>query len=116
MGSLAYLTKFGTSGPNLLKNLATTGKYVDDVNDVSKVVYATATGQDPTSALQNLVFGQDMGFGFGKASDYMNAKFGRSGTPDLEVYLPGGLNQIEMLMGRGKMKHLEIIGIRNIEQ
>ena len=56
-----------------------------------------------------------MGFGFGKASDYMNAKFGRSGTPDLEVYLSGGLNQIEMLMGRGKMKHLEIIGIRNIE-
>ena len=40
MGSLAYLTKFGTSGPNLLKNLATTGKYADDVNDVSKVVYA----------------------------------------------------------------------------
>ena len=56
-----------------------------------------------------------MGFGFGKSSDYMNAKFGRSGTPDLEVDLPGGLNQIEMLMGRGKMKHLEIIGIRNIE-
>ncbi|MBZ2065724.1 hypothetical protein K1I94_02305 [Streptococcus sanguinis] len=51
MGSIAYLTKFGTSGPNLLKNLATTGKYADDVNDVSKVVYATATGQDPTSAL-----------------------------------------------------------------
>ena len=31
-----------------------------------------------------------MGFGFGKASDYMNAKFGRSGIPDLEVDLPGG--------------------------
>ena len=51
MGSLAYLTKFGTSGPNLLKNLATAGKYADDVNDVSKVVYVTATGQDLTSAL-----------------------------------------------------------------
>lgn len=36
---------------------------------------------------------------------------------DLEInmYLPGGPNQIEMLMGREKMKRLEIIGIRNIE-
>ena len=36
---------------------------------------------------------------------------------DLEInrYLPGGPNQIEMLMGREKMNFLEIIGIRNIE-
>lgn len=36
---------------------------------------------------------------------------------DLEInrYLPGGPNQIEMLMGREKMNYLEIIGIRNIE-
>lgn len=33
---------------------------------------------------------QAMGFGFGKASDYMNTKFGRGGTPDLAVDLPGG--------------------------
>ena len=44
-----------------------------------------------------------MGFGFGKASDYMNAKFGRRGIPDIEVDLLGGLNQIEMLMWREKM-------------
>ena len=36
---------------------------------------------------------------------------------DLEInrYLPGGPNQIEMLMGRERMNFLEIIGIRNIE-
>ena len=36
---------------------------------------------------------------------------------DLEInmYLPGEPNQIEMLKGREKMKHLEIIEIRNIE-
>ena len=93
MGSAAYLgrlAKTGMEGSTLLKGLATAGKYADDVNDVSKVVYAAATGQDPTSALQNLVLGQAMGFGFGKASDYMNTKFGRSSTPDLAVDLPGG--------------------------
>lgn len=93
MGSAAYLgrlAKTGMQGSTLLKGLATAGKYADDVNDVSKVVYAAATGQDPSSALQNLVLGQAMGFGFGKASDYMNTKFGRSGTPDLAVDLPGG--------------------------
>ena len=93
MGSAAYLgrlAKTGMEGSTLLKGLATAGKYADDVNDVSKVVYAAATGQDPSSALQNLVLGQAMGFGFGKASDYMNTKFGRSGTPDLAVDLPGG--------------------------
>ena len=37
---------------------------------------------------------------------------------DLEInrYLPGGPNQIEMLMGKERMNFLEIIGIRNIEQ
>ncbi len=93
MGSAAYLgrlAKTGMQGSTLLKGLATAGKYADDVNDVSKVVYAAATGQDPSSALQNLVLGQAMGFGFGKASDYMNTKFGRGGTPDLAVDLPGG--------------------------
>ncbi|MBP2621641.1 hypothetical protein ACVRXQ_11190 [Streptococcus panodentis] len=93
MGSAAYLTKLakaGTSGSTLLKGLATAGKYADDVNDVSKVVYATATGQDPTSALGNLVLGQVMGYGLGKGSDYLNVKFGRGSTPDLAADLPSG--------------------------
>ncbi|WP_270619323.1 hypothetical protein [Streptococcus sanguinis] len=89
MGSLAYLTKFGTSGPNLLKNLATLGKYADDANDVSKVFYAAATDQDPSSAIQNLVIGQVASFGVGKASNYFGGKFSRGGTPDLDVDLPG---------------------------
>ncbi|NMX24690.1 hypothetical protein HGP05_04320 [Streptococcus sanguinis] len=70
MGSLAYLTKFGTSGPNLLKNLATLGKYADDANDVSKVFYTVATDQDSSTALQNLVIGQVTSFGVGKAGNY----------------------------------------------
>lgn len=90
MGSLAYLTKFGTSGPNLLKNLATLGKYADDANDVSKVFYTVATDQDSSTALQNLVIGQVTSFGVGKAGNYFGGKFGRGGTPDLDVDLPGG--------------------------
>ena len=90
MGSLAYLTKFGTSGPNLLKNLATLGKYADDANDVSKVFYTVATDQDSSTALQNLVIGQVTSFGVGKAGNYFGGKFSRGGTPDLDVDLPGG--------------------------
>ena len=90
MGSLAYLTKFGTSGPNLLKNLVTLGKYADDANDVSKVFYTVATDQDSSTALQNLVIGQVTSFGVGKAGNYFGGKFGRGGTPDLDVDLPGG--------------------------
>lgn len=72
-----------------MKNLATLGKYADDANDVSKVFYAAATDQDPSSAIQNLVIGQVASFGVGKASNYFGGKFSRGGTPDLDVDLPG---------------------------
>ena len=96
MGSAAYLGKLaktGTSGSTLLKGVATAGKYADDVNDVSKVVYAAATGKDPNSALQNLVLGQVVGFGVGKAGNYLGGKFGRSGVPDLAADLPSSGKQ-----------------------
>ena len=70
--------------------MATLGKYADDANDVSKVFYTVATDQDSSTALQNLVIGQVTSFGVGKAGNYFGGKFGRGGTPDLDVDLPGG--------------------------
>jgi len=79
MGSVGYLAKLAKSGKNgstLLKGLATAGKHADDVNDVSKVIYSFATGQDPNAALQNLVLGQVMGMGMHSAGNYIGKKFG----------------------------------------
>ena len=79
MGSAGYLAKLAKSGKNgstLLKNLATAGTHADDVNDVTKVVYAVGTGKDPSSDIQNLMFGQIMGFGMNKAGNYIGKKFG----------------------------------------
>jgi len=79
MGSVGYLAKLAKSGKNgstLLKGLATAGKHADDVNDVSKVIYSFATGQDPNAALQNLVLGQVMGLGMNSAGNYIGKKFG----------------------------------------
>ena len=87
MGSVGYLAKLAKSGKNgstLLKGLATAGKHADDVNDVSKVIYSFATGQDPNAALQNLVLGQVMGMGMHSAGNYIGKKFG---TPAVD--LPG---------------------------
>ena len=79
MGSVGYLAKLAKSGKNgstVLKGLATAGKHADDVNDVSKVIYSFATGQDPNAALQNLVLGQVMGMGMHSAGNYIGKKFG----------------------------------------
>ena len=79
MGSAAYLTKLaksGAEGSTLLKNLAMAGKHADNANDVSKVIYSFATGQDPNAALQNLVLGQVMGLGMNSAGNYIGKKFG----------------------------------------
>ena len=87
MGSAAYLTKLaksGAEGSTLLKNLATAGTHADDVNDVTKVVYAIGTGKDPSSDIQNLMFGQIMGFGMKQAGNYLGKKFG---APSVD--LPG---------------------------
>ena len=85
MGSAAYLTKLaksGAEGSTLLKNLATAGTHADDVNDVTKVVYAIGTGKDPSSDIQNLMFGQIMGFGMKQAGNYLGKKFG---APSVDV-------------------------------
>lgn len=79
MGSAAYLAKLaksGAEGSTLLKNLAMAGKHADDANDVSKVIYSFATGQDPNAALQNLVLSQVMGLGMNSAGNYIGKKFG----------------------------------------
>ena len=79
MGSAAYLTKLaksGAEGSTLLKNLAMAGKHADDANDFTKVAYAIWTGKDPSSDIQNLMFGQIMGFGMNKAGNYIGKKFG----------------------------------------
>ena len=79
MGSAAYLTKLaksGAEGSTLLKNLAMAGKHADDANDFTKVAYAIGTGKDPSSDIQNLMFGQIMGFGMNKAGNYIGKKFG----------------------------------------
>ena len=85
MGSAAYLTKLaksGAEGSTLLKNLATAGTHADDVNDFTKVVYAIGTGKDPSSDIQNLMFGQIMGFGMKQAGNYLGKKFG---APSVDV-------------------------------
>ena len=85
MGSAAYLTKLaksGAEGSTLLKNLATAGTHADDVNDFTKVVYAVGTGKDPSSDIQNLMFGQIMGFGMKQAGNYLGKKFG---APSVDV-------------------------------
>ena len=79
MGSAAYLAKLaksGAEGSTLLKNLAMAGKHADDANDFTKVAYAVGTGKDPSSDIQNLMFGQIMGFGMNKAGNYIGKKFG----------------------------------------
>ena len=85
MGSAAYLTKLaksGAEGSTLLKNLAMAGKHADDFNDVTKVAYAVGTGKDPSSDIQNLMFGQIMGFGMKQAGNYLGKKFG---APSVDV-------------------------------
>ena len=87
MGSAAYLSKLAQSsakGSTLLKGLATAGKYADDANDVSKVVYSFATDQDPNAALQNLVLGRVMGIGVNAAGNYIGGKIGRS-IPSVDI-------------------------------
>ena len=87
MGSAAYLSKLaqsGAKGSTLLKGLATAGKYADDVNDVSKVIYSFATDQDPNAALQNLVLGRVMGIGVNAAGNYIGGKIGRS-IPSVDI-------------------------------
>ena len=85
MGSAAYLAKLaksGAEGSTLLKNLAMAGKHADDANDFTKVAYAIWTGKDPSSDIQNLMFGQIMGFGMNKAGNYIGKKFG---APTVDV-------------------------------
>ena len=85
MGSAAYLAKLaksGAEGSTLLKNLAMAGKHADDFNDVTKVAYAVGTGKDPSSDIQNLMFGQIMGFGMKQAGNYLGKKFG---APSVDV-------------------------------
>ena len=87
MGSTAYLSKLaqsGAKGSTLLKGLATAGKYADDANDISKVIYSFATDQDPNAALQNLVLGRVMGIGVNAAGNYIGGKIGRS-VPSVDI-------------------------------
>ena len=87
MGSAAYLSKLaqsGAKGSTLLKGLATAGKYADDANDVSKVIYSFATDQDPNAALQNLVLGRVVGIGVIAAGNYIGGKIGRS-IPSVDI-------------------------------
>jgi hypothetical protein len=105
MGSAAYLAKLaksGAEGSTLLKNLATAGTHADDVNDFTKVVYAVGTGKDPSSDIQNLMFGQIMGFGMKQAGNYVGKKFGApsvdvSGTKPSQLDVPLQGKQIPKL-------------------
>ena len=105
MGSAGYLAKLAKSGKNgstLLKNLATAGTHADDVNDFTKVVYAVGTGKDPSSDIQNLMFGQIMGFGMKQAGNYLGKKFGApsvdvSGTKPSQLDVPLQTKQIPNL-------------------
>lgn len=99
MGASAYLTKLAKSGKSastLLKGLATDGQHADDVNDVSKVVYAVATGKDPKSDLQNLLLGQAMGFGTSKVAGFienpLGNRFYKRQSLNVDVDLPSGQN------------------------
>ena len=105
MGSAAYLAKLaksGAEGSTLLKNLATAGTHADDVNDFTKVAYAVGTGKDPSSDIQNLMFGQIMGFGMKQAGNYLGKKFGApsvdvSGTKPSQLDVPLQTKQIPNL-------------------
>ena len=105
MGSAAYLAKLaksGAEGSTLLKNLAMAGKHADDANDVTKVAYAIWTGKDPSSDIQNLMFGQIMGFGMKQAGNYLGKKFGApsvdvSGTKPSQLDVPLQTKQIPNL-------------------
>ena len=101
-GYLAKLAKSGAEGSTLLKNLAMAGKHADDVNDFTKVAYAVGTGKDPSSDIQNLMFGQIMGFGMKQAGNYLGKKFGApsvdvSGTKPSQLDVPLQTKQIPNL-------------------
>ena len=95
MGSAAYLAKLaksGAEGSTLLKNLAMAGKHADDFNDVTKVAYAVGTGKDPSSDIQNLMFGQIMGLGYAASS--AASKF--------------SLNKVKVDVPSAKPSHLDV--------
>lgn len=81
-GAGSYLTKLrkaGKAGSTLLK----LASHADDVNDVSKVAYAMATGKDTKAAIGNLVMGQAQGFAAKKAGGLLNGKFGKTNAPEV---------------------------------
>ncbi len=81
-GAGSYLTKLrkaGKAGSTLLK----LASHADDVNDVSKVAYAMATGKDTNAAIGNLVMGQAQGFAAKKAGGLLNGKFGKTNATDV---------------------------------
>lgn len=81
-GAGSYLTKLrkaGKAGSTLLK----LASHADDVNDVSKVAYAMATGKDTKAAIGNLVMGQAQGFAAKKAGGLLNGKFGKTNATEV---------------------------------
>lgn len=81
-GAGSYLTKLrkaGKAGSTLLK----LASHADDVNDVSKVAYAMATGKDTKAAIGNLVMGQAQGFAAKKAGGLLNGKFSKTSATDV---------------------------------
>ena len=81
-GAGSYLTKLrkaGKAGSTLLK----LASHADDVNDVSKVAYAMATGKDTKAAIGNLVMGQVQGAAVNKAGGLLHGKFGKANAPDV---------------------------------
>ena len=81
-GAGSYLTKLrkaGKAGSTLLK----LASHADDLNDVSKVAYAMATGKDTKAAIGNLVMGQAQGFAAKKAGGLLNGKFGKTSATDV---------------------------------
>lgn len=76
---LMKLRKAGKAGSTLLK----LASHADDVNDVSKVAYAMATGKDTKAAIGNLVMGQAQGFAAKKAGGLLNGKFGKTNATDV---------------------------------
>lgn len=81
-GAGSYLTKLrkaGKAGSTLLK----LASHADDVNDVSKVAYAMATGKDTKAAIGNLVMGQVQGAAVNKAGGLLHGKFGKANATDV---------------------------------
>lgn len=76
---LAKLRKAGKAGSTLLK----LASHADDVNDVSKVAYAMATGKDTKAAIGNMVMGQAQGFAAKKAGGLLNGKFGKTNATEV---------------------------------